>query len=144
MTTLESGLSKDYRPRSWGRPTWRGWCVVPSACSIHYWSEAGGEQVQPTVGTDQYGGWIDEATGEIYFMRIGNTAYPCAGGSRSGAPTLGSSTSTILATLPPGFAGFEMSLAPNTVTSHQDLYFNRWSCKHETGDIYALRGVDTV
>ena len=37
-----------------------------------------------------------------------------------------------------------MSLATDAATSSQDLYFERWSCRRETGDIYALEGVDTV
>ena len=40
--------------------------------------------------------------------------------------------------------GESMSLAPNTATSHQDLYFVHWSCRREIDDICALRGVDTV
>ena len=58
----------------------------------------------------------------------------------------GSSTSTVLAALPLGFAvGLEpMSLVTDSVTGHQDLYFSRWSCRNKDGDIYALEGVDTV
>ncbi len=50
MTTLEDGLSKDYRPTFAGT-TYVAWrCVVPWGCAIHYWSEEGGEQIQPASG----------------------------------------------------------------------------------------------
>jgi hypothetical protein len=147
MTTLETGTSKSYGPLFAGT-TYAAWFVCGSvACAIHYWSATGGEQVQPTVqGRSQYSATIDEATGQIYFARSGRTVYPVCKGHTIRRADLGSSTSTILATLPPGISvGLgHMSLATNSVTSHQDLYFDHWSCTRETGDIYALEGVDTV
>ena len=143
MTTLESS-SKLYRPTFAGT-TYVAWFVCGSAgCAIHYWSEADGEQVQPTdQGRNQYANTIDEATSQIYFVRSGST--DCKGATIRRAD-LGSSTSTILTTLPRGIAiGLgPMSVATNVETSHQDLYFERWSCKRETGHIYKLEGVDTV
>ncbi len=142
MTTLETGDSY-YRPTFAGT-TYVAWFVCGSvACTLHYWSASGGEQVQPTAGgKDQYAGWIDETMGQIYLVRSGHA---CGKKVTIRRADLGSSASIILSTLPRGIdAGEMMSVAPNPATSHQDLYFQRWSCRNETGDIYALEGVDTV
>jgi hypothetical protein len=147
VTTILESSSKNYRPTFAGN-TYVTWFVCDSTgCAIHYWSAADGEQVQPNVRDgDQFGGWIDEATGQIYFVRSGNTLYPVCRGVTIRRADLGSSTSTILAALPLGFAvGLgPMSLVTDLVTAHQDLYFSRWSCRRKDGDIYALEGVDTV
>jgi hypothetical protein len=149
MKTLETGESY-YRPTFAGT-TYVAWTVSTSVgftahdrYSIHYWSAAGGEQVQPSVPhRDQHAGTIDETTGQIYYIRA-KTAL-CDTSVTIRLSMLGSSASTLLASLPPGFdTGESMSLAPNTPTGHEDLYFVHWSCRREVDDIYALRGVDTV
>ena len=142
MRILASGLSKSF----WGTfagTTYVSWSVCGAAgCGVHYWSAAGGKHVQPSVqGREQFGATIDEATGQIYYTRK-------AGSGRSVTirrSAIGSNNSTILASLPPGIdSGATLSLAPNRATGHMDLYFERFSWRLETGDIYALRGVDTV
>ena len=144
MRTVATSLSKYFRPTFVGM-TYVAWTTCgPVGCTIHYWSAVGGKHVQPTApGRDQYGATIDETTGQIYYVRA--KPRTCGRFVTIRRSMLGSSTSTILASLRPGAdTGETMSLAPNTATSHQDLYFVRWSCRLQTSDIYALRGVDTV
>ena len=150
IRTLATGVSKYFRPTFAGM-TYVAWTTSTSVgftardrYTIHYWSAAGGMHVQPSVpGRDQHAGTIDEATGQIYYVRS-DTAI-CDTWVTIRRSMLGSSASTILASLRSGAAtGETMSLAPNAATSHQDLYFVRWSCRLQTSDIYALRGVDTV
>jgi hypothetical protein len=144
ITTLEEGQSNYYRPTFAGA-TYVAWTVCGSVgCAIHYWSAEGGEQVQPSVpGRDQYSAWIDEATEQVYYVRAKPPT--CGKLVTIRRSTLGSSASTLLASLPRGIdTGENLSLATDLATSGQDLYFERWSCRRETGDIYALEGVDIV
>jgi hypothetical protein len=125
--------------------TYVAWTVCGSAgCSIHYWSAAGGMHAQPSVtGMDQYAATIDEATGQMYYGQ--DRRGVCGRSATIRRALIGSSTATILASFPTGIdTGCEMSLAPNPATSHTDLYYERWPCRSKAGDIYALRGVDTV
>lgn len=144
MTTLEDGVSQWYPPTFAGM-TYVAW-TVPSArgIAIHYWSAAGGEQVQPSVpGRGQYSAWIDEATGQIYYVRAVPSV--CGRSVTIRRSMLGSSKSTVLASLPPRIdVGWNMSVTANAATSAQDLYFERWSCESETGDVYAVAGVDAI
>jgi hypothetical protein len=150
MRTLASGVSRYYRPTfagmtyvAWTTSTWVGF-TARDRYTIHYWSAGGGMKVQPSVPRrDQHAGTIDEATGQIYYIRSKTAA--CDSFVTIRRSMLGSSASTVLASLPAGIdTGETMSLAPNITTSHQDLYFVRYSCRADTSDIYALRGVDTV
>lgn len=112
-------------------------------CKIHYWSAAGGELVQPAaLDMNQWAATIDEVTNQIYYAQVSQAG--CRRATTIRRATLGSSTSTVLASLPRGMMAIDMSLAPNLTTGQQDLYFDRYSCRSETTDIYALRGVDTV
>ena len=144
MMTLEVGVSHWYPPTFAGM-TYVAW-TVPGArgITIHYWSAAGGEQVQPSIpGRGQYSAWIDEATGQVYYVRA--RPLVCGRSVTIRRSMLGSSESTVLASLPPRIdVGWNMSVATNIATSARALYFERWSCESETGDIYALAGVDTI
>ena len=144
MTTLGTGVSSRYLP-SFAGTTYAAWTVVaPSGNTVHYWSAAGGKQLQPSVpGRDQYSPWIDETTGQVYYVRA--RPLVCGRSVTIRRSMLGSSESTVLASLPPTIdVGWNLSVAANFVTKAQTLYFERWSCEAETGDIYAIAGVDTI
>ena len=145
MTTLEDGMSNYYRPTFAGT-TYVAWTVCGSVgCAIHYWSAAGGEQIQPSVpGRDQYSAWIDEATGQVY-LRPGEAAHlRQAGDDPAVDARLEYFDRPGVAPARYRYGREPMSLATDVATSSQDLYFERWSCRQKTGDIYALEGVDTV
>ena len=98
---------------------------------IHYWTEAEGEHVQPTTpGHDQYSGFMDEATGDLYFVR--SRANICGGSITIRRGHLGTTDSTLLVQLPNGIdTDYAMSVAANPSTTHLDLYFGRWNLPDE-------------
>jgi hypothetical protein len=146
ITTLATGASrsKEFWP-SFAGSTYVSWSVCRSwVCTIYYWSSAGGKHAQPTVPRrSQFGATIDEATGEIYYVR--EKPPTCGVFATIRRSQLGSAASTLLAAFPKGIdIGWEQSLVADTVTAHTDLYFERYVCATDTSDVYALRGVDTV
>jgi hypothetical protein len=142
-TTLAKGL-KTFIP-SFAGATYVAWTVCGSVtCTVFYWSVGGGTHAVPSVtGKAQYDGVIDEVSSQIYYVR--SSANACGRFVTFRRSSIGSSTSTVLGSLPAGFdAGFNLSLSPNPVTTHEDLFFERWACKAESGDIYKFRSVDTA
>lgn len=113
-------------------------------CSAYFWSESGGTvRLAGPQGRNQYAPVIDETDGTIYFVRA--VRHACGEKVTIRRADLGSDTSTVLASLPAGIdTDWVQSVARDTSTGHLDLYFDRYRCKQNTGDIYALRGVDTV
>ena len=65
---LETGVTRYFRPEFAGN-TYVAWVACGAiGCRTHYWSEAGGERVQPAAPyTDQMSATIDEATSQIYY-----------------------------------------------------------------------------
>jgi hypothetical protein len=143
MTTLEAKVSMDFGSTFVGS-TYVVWWTYQKTSKIHYWTEADGERVQPTTtGHDQYAGFIDETTGDLYFVRSRSNI--CGGAITIRRGDLGTTDSTVLTKLPSGIdTDYVISVTLNPGSGHLDLYTLRWNCKRETGDIYALRGVDTV
>lgn len=147
MRTLATGLGY-YFPGSAGA-TYVSWTTCDLArwvpnCNAHYWSESGGA-VRLTRPKDriQYAPVIDETDGTIYFVRA--VRHACGEKVTIRRADLGSDTSTVLASLPAGIdTDYVQSVARDTSTGHLDLYFDRYRCEQNTGDIYALRGVDAV
>lgn len=83
---------------------------------------------------------IDEATDQIYFVR---SADRCGVDVTIRVGALGSDQSTTVATLPRGIdTGWTLSLTSNATSGFQDLYFERWECKDQRGDVWAIRSVD--
>ena len=143
LRTLETGVSRYFRPAFVGL-TYVMWVTWEGTGKIHYWSEADGERIQLTTlaGHNQYAPFLDEASGALYFVRSRSW---CGREVTIRRGVLGSAASTVLASLPRGIdTGEVSSVAANSGTAQLDLYFQRWSCRAEVGDIYALQGVDTI
>ena len=147
MRTLASG-QRYYFPGSAG-DTYVSWTTCDLAryfpnCNARYWSESGGTvRLNLPQGRNQYAPAIDEAGGTIYFVRA--VSHACGQRVTIRRAELGSDASTVLTSLPAGIdTDWEQSVTPNPASGHLDLYFDRYRCRANTGDIYALRGVDTV
>lgn len=96
----------------------------------------------PTVNRrPQYAPVVDETNGVVYVVRSGDRCGRRVGIWRQ--PLDLSSGATKLFGLPRGIdTGWISSVTPNGATGQTDLYFERWECAGETGDIYVARGVD--
>ena len=100
-------------------------------------------RVAQPEGKNQYAPVIDEADGTMYFVRAASHA--CGKGVTIRRGALGSDGSAVLASLPAGInTDYQQSVAPNPASGRLDLYFDRYRCRANTGDIYALRGVDNA
>lgn len=147
MRTLATGV-KYYLPGFAGE-TYVAWSTCGlqrwfPVCHVFYWSEIGGTvRVAQPEGKNQYAPVIDEANGTMYFVRAASHA--CGKGVTIRRGALGSDGSAVLASLPAGIdTDYQQSVAPNPASGRLDLYFDRYRCRTNTGDIYALRGVDNA
>ena len=98
-------------------------------------------RLSPPAGMEQYAPAIDEDANLIYFVQ---SDAGCGRNVSVRRATLGSNVSTAVASFPRGIdTGYTLSLAPTT-DGHQDLYYERYACQSEDGDVYALRDVDLL
>jgi hypothetical protein len=116
---------------------WVTWTVCRTTCTVYvYDAIAGGapEAVPSAKSWPVYGPTIDEANGNLYYIRSG---FGC--GLKVNiwtVPVASLSTTPVkVAELPSGIDADELSLAPNTV-SGQDLLFVRLRCKNNATDIW--------
>lgn len=101
----------------------------------------------PTVGDQaQYAPVVDEANSVVYFTRSAPEACGRAVDVwRRPIPLADTDTPVKIVDLPRGIdTGWESSLTANGDTGNKDLYFERWNCSQEVGDVYVARGVDLV
>jgi hypothetical protein len=112
-------------------------------CSIFVFDASDGStrKLATPDGSADYAPALDEATGDLYFIR--SSANDCGRNVSIRKAALGSPDSLEVATLRDGTdTGWNLSLATDPVTSLHDLYFERWVCSTHQGDIYAVRSVD--
>ena len=94
-------------------------------------------------GRSTFSPTIDEATDQLYFVR--SSSDRCGVAVTIRVATIGSDDSTVLASLPRGVdTGSMMSLTANPGSGFQDLYFMRWDCRDQRGDVFAIRSIDDV
>ena len=112
-------------------------------CSIEVLDTDAGtttELPQPR-GKSRYAPSIDEASSTIYFVESASDV--CGRNVTIRSATLGVDGSTVLASLPRRIdTGWTLGLAPNTATGFDDLYFERWDCRRQAGDVHRLVSVD--
>ncbi len=113
------------------------------ACRMRYLDIASGDlhTVSNPHGRSQYGLAFDETAHQMYFVRSANGK--CGVNVTIRRSSIGGvSTSERIAALPKGVdTGWTLSLAPNPTSMMQDLYFERYDCKHQTGDVYRVDSV---
>jgi hypothetical protein len=101
----------------------------------------------PTVdGRPVYAAIVDEANGDLYFIRSGFGCGRNVSVWRVPVNDL-SAAATKIADLGRGFDSYSgvLSTAPNaSVVGSQDLYYDRVVCRNFAGDIFALRDVTSV
>jgi hypothetical protein len=118
-------------------------CNKRTCLALYYDSQTGIASRIPSVdGRPQYAPAIDEATEQVYFVRSG---FRCGRQVRVlRAPLAALGTTTVLFSLPRGIATeVEMSLAPNPVAG-TDLWFGRYRCRANDGDVYVARDIGSV
>jgi hypothetical protein len=85
---------------------------------------------------------VDEADGQVYVVRSGQACGASVRIVRVPLSDLGATPVTI-ATLPAGIdVGFTLSLEERP--TQLDLWFSRYRCGPQQGDVYRLRDVRTV
>lgn len=112
-------------------------------CSISYYDSDTDTitKLPPPSGKARYAPAIDEATGAIYFVE--SHADKCGRNVTLRTTTIGVPGTTALATLPNTIdTGWTLGLTPNSDSGFQDIYYERWDCQRETGDIYRFVSVD--
>jgi hypothetical protein len=93
-------------------------------------------------GTERYAPVVDEGGEHVYVVRSGSACGAAVRIVRVPLSDLGATPVTI-ATLPAGIdVGFQLSLEERP--SRLDLWFSRYRCGPQQGDIYRLRDVETV
>lgn len=136
----------------------RGRTIYPGFVGDRYaaWSTCNGEYCTISVyddvthvverlprpsGKADYAPTIDEGTDHLYFVR--SRADVCGRGVTIRTEPLGSTASTVVATLPRGIdTGWNTSLTTDVDSGFLDIYFERWDCRRKVSDIYALRSVN--
>ena len=95
----------------------------------------------PGPGTrPQYGAVVDETTGTIYWIRSG---FGCGASVRGWRAPVGALDSEVkVFALPDRIdTGFVSSVAPNLDTMGTDMWFQRFDCRRQQGDIWVLKNV---
>ena len=93
-------------------------------------------------GSERYAPVVDEGGEHVYVVRSGSACGVAVRIVRVPLSDLGA-TPVMIATLPAGVdVGFQLSLEERP--SRLDLWFSRYRCGPQQGDIYRLRDVETV
>jgi hypothetical protein len=100
----------------------------------------------PTVdGRPQYAPVIDEAGGSVYFVRSGQACGASVGVWRRAWPIDPDVAAERLLALPTGIdTGWTMSLDRDVTHQRVDLWFSRYRCASQQGDVVELRDVETL
>jgi hypothetical protein len=100
----------------------------------------------PTVdGRPQYAPVIDEAGGSVYFVRSGQACGASVGVWRRTWPLDPDVAAQRLLALPSGIdTGWTMSLDRDVTHERVDLWFSRYRCASQQGDVVELRDVETL
>ena len=135
------------------RPDWVGdthmiyqVCTKSFLCKVRIWRKGASTLTIPTPGGSpysQYGAAMDEATGDIYYIR---STYWCGLFVEIRRTNLADvSAFTTIYDFPEGIDGNMLSLAPNTITpTDTDLLFSQYDCIADTSDIYQIESVNTL
>jgi hypothetical protein len=135
------------------RPDWVGdtlmiyrQCSKSFVCKLRIWRKGASTLTIPNPDGSpysQYGGAMDEASGDIYYFRSTNWCGLFVEIRRTNIADL--STQTTIYELPEGLDGNMLSLAPNTTTpSDTDLLFSQYDCIENNSDIYQIESVNTL
>lgn len=90
-------------------------------------------------GSARYAPIVDEGDAQVYFVRSGQVCGAAVRIMRLPLADLGSTPESI-ATSPPGIdVGFQLSVEVRP--DRLDLWFSRYRCAPEQGDVFRLRGV---
>ncbi|HET6849750.1 MAG TPA: hypothetical protein VFH74_12870 [Gaiellales bacterium] len=135
------------------RPTWVGsshlvyeQCSASTfACTIRVLT-IGGSAVKVPRGAapyDTYGGVLDEATGDLYF--VNSTTYCGIFASVSRWNVSGSSAPEVIVDFPEGIDGNNLSLAPDqSVGGDSDLLYSQYDCIANDSDVYEVDSVNQI
>jgi hypothetical protein len=118
-------------------------CTRDTCAALVYDAQDGRTRKIPTKnGRPQYAAVVDEANGQLYFVRSGAKCGVDVNIWRVPVATLGG-TLTRIVDFPDGIdTGWTLDLAPGA--SGVDAYFQRWNCATTSGDIYRAVSVDAV
>jgi hypothetical protein len=121
------------------------WTRCARTCNVVYRQVDTGvmNKIPLPDGRIQYTPWIDEAAGDIYYLR---SALRCG---RSGRlPEVGALQPDDRChgrTAAPGHRhGGTMSMTTNPDTAQRDLYFTWYDCARQVADVYVVRGADAL
>jgi hypothetical protein len=124
------------------------WTVCgPTNCNafVHDSNDGSRRKLPAPEGKAQYAPVIDEGGGFVYFARSGPTCGASVTILRRAWPIDPDGVARKLLELPSGIdVGWAMSLDHDAVAARLDLWFSRYRCAGEQGDIYELRDVETV
>lgn len=126
------------------------WSICgPFTCSIWWYDteevDAHPRKLASTDGRPQYAPVIDETGGYVYFVRSGQACGASVGVWRRAWPLDPDVAAERLVALPSGIdTGLTMSLDRDVANDRVDLWFSRYRCAAQQGDVVELRDVETV
>lgn len=126
------------------------WTVCgPFTCSVWWFdtqeTDPAPHKLATVEGRPQYAPVIDEVGGYIYFVRSGQACGSAVGVWRRAWPLDPDLHAERLVTLPSGIdTGWTMSLDRDAANQRVDLWFSRYRCAAQQGDVVELRDVETV
>jgi hypothetical protein len=135
------------------RPDWVGdthmiyrQCSKSFVCKLRIWRKGASTLTIPNPNGPpytQYGAAMDEATGDIYYLRSTTWCGLFVEIRRTNLADL--NTFTTIYDFEEGIDGNMLSLAPNTTTpGDTDLLFSQYDCIANNSDIYQIESVNTL
>ena len=116
------------------------------ACKLWLWTKKGSTRLIPNPDGSpysQYGGVMDEATGDIYYIRTTTWCGLFVEIRRTNTSDV--STFTTIYDFPEGIDGNELSLAPDVLTpTDTDLLFSQYDCIKNDSDILEIDSVNAL
>ena len=126
------------------------WTVCgPFTCTVWWYDTQDADakpRKLPTVdGRPQYAGAIDDVGGYVYFVRSGQDCGASVALWRRAWPLDADVLAERLVSLPAGIdTGWTIAIDRDAAHQRVDLWFSRYRCASQQGDIVELRDVETV
>jgi hypothetical protein len=122
--------------------SYASWTVCGQGCNAFVYEIAGNDKTKlpVPVGKHQYAPTVDEATGEVYFVRSGNACGANVGIWRR--PVDLSALAERIISLPDGIdTGWTLALDVDTGNARLDAWFEYHRCRSRQGDLYEAQGL---
>ena len=121
------------------------WTVCGQGCSAFVYDIVGSTKTKLPVptGRHQYAPVVDEAHGNVYFVRSGDSCGENVGIWRRPVDLTGPAEEMV--SLPDGIdTGWTLALDEDVANGRLDAWFQYWRCAGEHGDIFEVRELDTL